>query len=135
MATEFLNVDLDLESGKSLEPLLSEWGDQVHVLYHGPSDENTNLLALEVYEGDDEDPDSIINAFCGLIESLSPRGRAVWNNCSMRRFDIGFESGVTGRPLYVDLDSKTLKRVSDLSGSIGVTIYPKKMGDKKKKPE
>jgi len=134
MATEFLNVDLDLESKKSLQPLLSELGEQVHVLYDGPSENDSNLVALEVYEGDDEDPDSIINAFCQLIEKLSPKGKAAWKACSMRRFDIGFESGVSGRPLCVDLDCKTLQRVADLSGSIGVTIYPKKL-EKKKKPE
>jgi len=132
MPTEFLNVDLDLESKKSLEPLISEWGDKVHVVYNGPSEEKTNLVALEIYEGDDEDPDSIINAFCKLIERLSPKGRAAWQTCSMRRFDIGFESGVSGHPLCVDLDPETLKRVSDLEGSIGVTIYPKKMAKKKK---
>jgi hypothetical protein len=131
MPTEFLNVDLDLESKKSLEPLISEWGDRVHVLYHGPSGDQTHLAALEIYEGDDEDPDSIVNAFCRLVERLSPRGQAVWKTCSTRRFDIGFESGVSGRPLCIDLDPKTLRRVSDLSASVGVTIYPKKMEKKK----
>ncbi len=132
MPTEFLNVDLDLESKKSLEPLVGELGEKVHVVYNGRSEEKTNLVALEVYEGDDEDPDSIINAFCKLIEKLSTQGRSAWESCSMRRFDIGFESGVSGHPLCVDLDPKTLKRVADLGGSIGVTIYPKKLAKKKK---
>jgi hypothetical protein len=132
MATEFLNVDLDLESTKSLDALLADFGDDVHVLYHGPSDDQTNLVALEVYEGDDEDPDSIINVFCDLIDKLSTKGRAAWQSCSMRRFDIGFESGTSGHPLCVDLNPKTLQRVADLSASIGVTIYPKKLEKKKK---
>jgi hypothetical protein len=131
MPTEFLNVDLDLESKKALDPLLSELGDKVHVVYHGPSEEKTHLAALEVYEGDDDDPDSIINEFCKLLEKLSPRAKAVWENCSMRRFDIGFESGVSGHPLCIDLDPKTLKRVADLTASVGVTIYPKKLAKKK----
>jgi hypothetical protein len=132
MPTEFLNVDLDLESKRSLQPLIEELGDKVHVVHLGPSEEKTNLAALEVYEGDDDDPDSIINAFCKLIEKLSPKSKAAWESCSMRRFDLGFESGVTGYPLCVDLDPKTLERVASLSASIGVTIYPKKLEKKKK---
>jgi hypothetical protein len=132
MPTEFLNVDLDLESKKSLDPLIEELGEKIHVVYNGPSEERTNLAALEVYDGDDEDPDSIINAFCKLLEKLSPKSKAVWESCSMRRFDIGFESGVSGHPLCVDLDQETLERVARLSGSIGVTIYPKKLEKKKK---
>ena len=130
MPTEFLNVDLDLESRKSLEPLIRELGDRVHVIYDGPSEEKTHMAALEVYEGDDNDPDSIINAFCRLIERLSPAAKSVWESCSMRRFDIGFESGVSGHPLCVDLDSETLQRVAGLSASVGVTIYPKKLRKK-----
>jgi hypothetical protein len=132
MPTEFLNVDLDLESKKSLDSLVGELGEKVHVVYNGPSEEKTHLVALEVYEGDDEDPDSIINAFCKLIEKLSPAGRAAWQTCSMRRFDLGFESGVSGHPLCIDLDPETLKRVAGLGGSIGVTIYPRKLAKKKK---
>jgi hypothetical protein len=132
MPTEFLNVDLDLESKKSLEPLLREWGDRVHVVYHGPSEDETHLAALEIYEGDDDDPDSIVNAFCKLIERLSPPAEAAWKACSTRRFDIGFASGTSGRPLCIDLDAKTLRRVSDLSATLGVTIYPKKMAGKKR---
>jgi hypothetical protein len=132
MPTEFLNVDLDLESKKSLDPLIEELGEKIHVVFNGPSEERSHLAALEIYEGDDDDPDSIINAFCKLLEKMSPKAKAAWENCSMRRFDIGFESGVSGHPLCIDLDPETLERVARLSGSIGVTIYPKKLEKKKK---
>ncbi len=46
MPTEFLNVDLDLESKKSLDPLIGALGDRIHVVYHGPSEEKTHLAAL-----------------------------------------------------------------------------------------
>ena len=132
MPTEFLNVDLDLESKKSLEPLITELGEEVHVVFNGPSEDQSHFVALEVYEGDDDDPDSIINAFCQLLEKLSPKGKSAWQSCSIRRFDVGFESGVSGYPLCVDLHPETLLRVAKLKASIGVTIYPKKVAKKKK---
>ncbi len=78
MLPEFLNVDLELESHTSLDLLAQEFGDKVHVLHNGPIQDIPYLLAVEIYEGDDADPDSIIGAFCDLLEDLSPKAKAIW---------------------------------------------------------
>ena len=75
MLPEFLNVDLELESNESLDRIAQEFGDRVHVLHNGPLQDIPYLLALEVYAGDDHDPESIIEAFCDLIERLSPKAK------------------------------------------------------------
>ena len=119
MLPEFLNVDLELESNTSLDAIAQAFGDRVHVLHNGPHGDIPYLLALEVYAGDDEDPESIIEAFCDLIEELSPKGMAIWKKCTLRRFDIGIESG-TGiakkfGALCLSLSPSILKRMSALS--------------------
>jgi hypothetical protein len=128
MLPEFLNVDLELESKESLDLIAQEFGDKVHVLHNGPLQDIPYLLALEVYAGDDHDPESIIEAFCDLIEDLPAKGKASWRKCTARRFDIGIESGngVAKRfgALCLSLSPRTLKRVAALSAEAVITVYP-----------
>jgi hypothetical protein len=128
MLPEFLNVDLELESNTSLDGIAQVFGDRVHVLHNGSHGDIPHLLALEIYAGDDRDPESIIEAFCDLIEVLPPKGKAGWKKCSVRRFDIGIESGtgVAKRfgALCLGLSAKTLKRVAELNTEIVITVYP-----------
>jgi hypothetical protein len=128
MLPEFLNVDLELESRESLDLIAQEFGDRVHILHNGPLQDIPYLLAVEVYAGDDQDPESIIEAFCDLIEDLSAKSKANWRKCTARRFDIGIESGtgVAKRfgALCLSLSPQTLKRVSALSAEAVITVYP-----------
>ena len=128
MLPEFLNVDLELESNESLDRIAQEFGDKVHVLHNGPLQDIPYLLAVEIYAGDDRDPESIIEAFCDLIEALPPKAKTLWRKCSARRFDIGIESG-TGiakrfGALCLSLSPRTLKRVAALSAEAVITVYP-----------
>jgi hypothetical protein len=139
MLPEFLNVDLELESNTSLDALAQEFGDRVHVLHNGAHGDTAHLLALEIYAGDDNDPESIIEAFCDLIEELSPKGKAVWKKCSLRRFDIGIESG-TGiakrfGALCLSLSPAILKRISTLAAEAVITVYPPRPPEPKVAPK
>ncbi len=128
MLPEFLNVDLELESNESLDVIAREFGDKVHVLHNGPLNDIPYLLALEVYAGDDHDPESIIEAFCDLIEALPAKAKTAWRKCTARRFDIGIESssGVAKRfsALCLSVSPVTLKRVAALSAEVVITVYP-----------
>jgi hypothetical protein len=134
MLPEFLNVDLDLESTKPLDKLVTELGDKVSVLHNGPLNRVPFYAALEISEGRDNDPDSIITAFCKRIDQLSPASRALWKKCKARRFDIGVMSGTSSKKfngLRLDLQPQTLGRVAALSAQIVFTIYPKTVTSKK----
>jgi len=129
MLPEFLNVDLEVESKESLDAIAQEFGDRVHVLHNGPHGEVPYLLALEIYAGDDNDPESIIEAFCDLIEDLTGKGKKAWRNAVARRFDIGIESGtqVTKQkftPLCLDLSTAILQRIAAIEGEVVITVYP-----------
>ena len=139
MLPEFLNVDLELESNESLDGIAQVFGDRVHVLHNGPLQAIPYLLAVEIYAGDDHDPESIIEAFCDLIEALPPKSKAGWRKCTARRFDIGIESGagVAKRfgALCLSLSPRTLKRVAALSAEAVITVYPPLPVEKKTKPK
>ena len=134
MLPEFLNVDLELESNTSLDGIAQAFGDRVHMLHNGPHGDIPHLLALEIYAGDDNDPESIIEAFCDLIEELTPKGRAIWKKCTLRRFDIGIESG-TGiekkfGALCLRLSPEILERIAALEADVVITVYPPRPPEK-----
>lgn len=137
MLPEFLNVDLELESNTSLDALAQEFGDKVHVLHNGPIQDIPYLLAVEIYEGDDADPNSIVDAFCDLIEDLSPKAKALWKKATLRCFDIGIESGTAENKkfsaLCLSLSPSTLKRITALSAEIVITVYPPRPTEAKPK--
>jgi len=139
MLPEFLNVDLEIEAKESLDLIAQEFGDRVHVLHNGPCQDIPYLLAVEIYAGDDHDPESIIEAFCDLIEDLPPKAKALWRKCTARRFDIGIESatGVANRfgALCLSMSPVTLKRVSALSAEVVITVYPPMSSGTKSKPK
>jgi hypothetical protein len=139
MLPEFLNVDLELESNESLDVIAQAFGDRVHVLHNGPLNDIPHLLAVEIYAGDDKDPESIIEAFCDLIEGLSAKGKTNWKKCTGRRFDIGIESG-TGiakrfGALCLSLSPQILKRVSALGAEAVITVYPPRPPEPKAAPK
>jgi len=139
MLPEFLNVDLELESQESLDLIAREFGDKVHILHNGPIQTIPYLLALEVYAGDDNDPESIIEAFCDLIDDLSAKGNATWRKATARRFDIGIESATGDSKkfgaLCLSLSPGTLKRVAALSAEVIITVYPPMPPESKAKPK
>lgn len=127
MLPEFLNVDLEIESDESLDYIANEFGDKVFVLRNGPWRGTKNLLAVQVHETVNRDPDSIINVLCDLIAELSAKSKALWRRCEFRRFDVGIGSGTSEakqfKALCLTLSPETLKRVSALSAEVAITVY------------
>src|SRR5687768_14838858 len=83
---EFLNVDLEIHSRSSLEPLLSELGERVCVLY-SESKPNKHFASVEISRyWKNPSPDKTIAALCNILESLSPKARAVWKKARSKVF-------------------------------------------------
>lgn len=125
----FANVDLEVWSRESLQPLIDELGENVWNMGHFEF-ENKNILASfeinpkSIDEWKEVEAEEIILKFCSLIENLPPETRRIWNGCYKRVFDIGFESGNTENSFQTEIKAETLKRVAEIEASIVVTIYP-----------
>jgi hypothetical protein len=134
------NVDLELESSDSIQPLISELGDNILPFYPGGEVGNGKSSGLEIgdyplgekwiYQSYDDKEnlvggaDVLISAFCDLIENLRAESRHIWDKCYRKEFDIGFESGDALKSFHTQIRAETLKRVSDLGASILITVYP-----------
>lgn len=69
-------------------------------------------------------PEKTIHALCALIESLSPKGRQLWNTAKRREFDIGFDVRFSRTHAnHFSIDAKTLRRVTDLGAGVAITLY------------
>ena len=133
----FINVDLELESSESVQPLVAELGENILALYCSEIDEMANL-ELNLYEikGDDcyksydDEKDSVggvnihINEFCNLIENLSKKSRKIWDKCHKKEFDIGFQCGNTQKSFNTIIQSETIKRCAEIGATIEITVYP-----------
>lgn len=129
--TEYLNVDLEINSTIDLTPISEYFGDRVLILFNGQV-ENSFRLVLETQsallpEARDRsfDADACIKDFLALIEELPASLRQAWDASHSRVFDIGISGGTGPRMFLQTVSEHTIRAVSDVGGSIRVTVYPR----------
>jgi hypothetical protein len=121
---DFLNVDLEIRSASKLGDLLAEMGGRVSVNYCGPAPKR-HLLAV-ANSRQYKSPDSAIYALCKVIESLSPKGRRIWN-ASRKTFDVGYSLRPSERASHFSVRPDSLARVAALGATLAVTYYQQRL--------
>ena len=119
--SHYLNTDLEIESREDLSPIVGYFGKDVMVLFHGEA-MGFRRAVFEI-AGLAADADTVINHFCMLAESLPERERAIWNHCSRKICDIGYEGGTHPRAFRSEIRPETVERIAKLGVAIFVTIY------------
>ncbi len=120
----FLNLDLDIESDKNLEPLAAHL-DKCASLLHSGENEGLFCLTAEPTIGGHlgVSVEACTEELLNTIESLPGHLHALFSSSRVRTFDYGFESGSGSKPCIAELPSSQLARISKLGISIRVTIY------------
>ena len=119
--TAFLNVDLDIYSRSSLEPLVTALGRHVIVLFLG--------IPRRMYEahleiaGIPKSADQVIRKFVRLIDALPPAARKHWDRANRRDFSIGVEAGTERSVLDIAIESETVAAAARLNARIVITVY------------
>lgn len=125
---QFRNVDLEIASAPKLDSLVAEMGKRVVVLYCGPVPKRSrHFVALEVSRFY-KNPDVTIQAFCSIVDDLSPAARRTWN-AARKTFDIGFELRPSERSSHITIRTDTLERIARLGANLIVTCYQAEPGD------
>ena len=120
--TEFLNIDLDLESAEDISPIIAEFSDSVIIL-NREKENNIYKVSLEL-SGIEGDPEYLFKQYISLINGLSSQAKKLWFGCTKREFDLGFECGYEPREIQNKLSSNILSSLSNLDASIVITVYP-----------
>ena len=118
---EFLNIDLDLESDSDLSPIIQEFGENLIVL-NNKKEKGFHKVSFEL-AGLNGDPDYLFEKYFILIDGLSEVGKGLWQGCSKKMFDLGFESGENSGGLQTELPQSIINKLSSLGATVAITIY------------
>jgi len=121
METRFLNVDLDILSRTSLEPLVTALGKGIFVHYVGAEGRQQGAhLSLSSYG---QSADALMRALVRRVNRLTPAARKLWDGAVSREFNVGIQAGLTPHSHELLVSSETLKMVAKVGGRIGITTY------------
>lgn len=126
MPTHFLNADLDIFSDQDLQCLIDEIGDRAFLLHAGSFCDDFPFLARYEIDNnpDEKTPESLILAFCELIEGLSPASRDLWDSARRRVIDLGYE-GIAYRSRAEErISTYALSRMAALGIDLAWTYHP-----------
>jgi len=115
--TEFLNVDLYLESSGGLQVLLDALGQRVVAIHASDT-----VAAVEL----DTAPVSIDEAvvrFGELYLALPPEARAAWSRCQVRRLDIGIQGDHEPHETNFTLSPHALRHLVSMDAELAFTVY------------
>jgi hypothetical protein len=122
----YLNTDLYLESPGDMAPLMAGLRARgVSPLCDGPvrGDDglwHVNCEANEAYGR----PEDTIAALLSVIEGLDEAGRAAWDACTRREFNIGYDCGDEPWAFQEGISAELLRRMAAAGASLRWTLYP-----------
>jgi hypothetical protein len=121
-ATEFLNIDLDIRSPRSLAPLAAAWPHAQRPL-RLDGRPNPHWLILSG-PGTSKSAEAVARGLLKKVERLSRAARQSWKVASRRRFDIGVQAGVLPSAFQeVVLHPDTRRRIAAVGAQLQITIY------------
>lgn len=129
MNTSYLNTDLEIESREDLAAgagALEAGGLWVMFRDETPNEDGLYFARFEVFEVAGQSgyrADQTVSTLLSAVEALPPPLRRVWDACSLRLFDLGYQSGKEPFAFQDDLSAETLRRLTAVGGSLRVTLY------------
>jgi hypothetical protein len=76
------------------------------------------------HDADTKTPETLILAFCLLIERLSPATRALWDSSRQKVVDLGYDVLISRDRTYDRITADTLARMAVLYIELGWSFYP-----------
>ena len=121
-AIQYLNTDLDLVCSVDPSMLASEFevrGLAVHVTAG-----DDGLFYVMCEDDNDTEPEPNIRRLLDAIDGLSVDARRIWNQCSKREFNVGYDCGDEPWSFNQGLSNDVLRRMADCGASFRMTLYP-----------
>ncbi|MBI3836595.1 MAG: hypothetical protein HY288_01500 [Planctomycetia bacterium] len=126
MPIRYLNTDLDLVAPRDiteLAALLEAHGVRALQVTHA---EDSCWYAVFETEEQHEEPERNMSAMLDAIESFDANARALWSQCTLREFNIGYDCGDERWAFNNGLTNTTLQRAAAVGASLRVTLYPER---------
>ena len=121
----FLNLDVELESPADLAAIAEHLGRRVFVLFCGETDGGFRLSVEPVVDGGlSRDPLACTAHMLAEIEALQLVHADLWQSCSSRVFDFGFDGGLEQDAIHTNIPADYLARMAKLGIQLRITVYP-----------
>ena len=121
---EYLNTDLDVTSAEDLTVLADALKVKEIFSLHVTRAEDRLWYAKFETEKNYDEPEKTITTMITAIEALEEPLRAIWNRCSQREFNMGYDCGSVPWAFEQGLSSELLCRIAALGASLRLTLYP-----------
>jgi hypothetical protein len=120
---QYLNTDLDLICDLDPAILAAEFKtrDLLSVCVT-PGDDGLFYVLCE--DRNDVEPEPNMVRLLDAIDALSVSGREIWNRCSKREFNVGYDCGDEPWSFNQSISNQTLRRIADCGASFRITLYP-----------
>src|SRR5262245_39400480 len=103
-AASFLNLDLELIAAASLVRLAKHLEGSAFILYNGRVKGSYRVCAEPIVRGSlSKSPRACTEHFLSVLEALPAELASIFNGCSSRVFDYGFDGGLQSKPLSVKI--------------------------------
>ena len=123
MRIKYLNTDLDLRSKEDLRPLARAFQRQGLYTLHVDRASNRDWYATFELDTVGRRPNVHVNGILNAVEALEGKACALWNNCTVRELNLGYDSGVKPWHVTHGLSARLLARMSKVGLSLRITIY------------
>jgi hypothetical protein len=125
----YLNTDLVLTSPNDLTELATIFESQGIVPLHVTrGDDGLWYATFETYADETHaqhtEPEPNIAVMVAVVESLGEAHRSVWQGCTRREFNIGYDCGAEPWAFNQGLSCALLGRIAAVGASLRFTLYP-----------
>jgi len=122
--TQYLNTDLDLKSSTDLKPLTSALEARGVPPLHVTQAEDGLWYSILETDVQFSDPEPNITAMVEAIEALDEHAKSIWDGCTQRDFNIGYDCGLSPWGFCQGLSAELLGRIARLGAAVRWTLYP-----------
>lgn len=118
----YLNTDLDLVCDLDPAILAAEIKSRGLSVCVTAGDDGLFYALCE--DSNDVEPEPNIIHLLDAVDALSVAGREIWNRCSKREFNIGYDCGDEPWCFNQGISNQVLRRIADCGASFSITLYP-----------
>lgn len=119
---QYLNTDLDLVCDVDPALLAAEFeARDLAVNVHAGED---GLFYVMCEDDNDTEPEPNILRLLDAVDALTDGARDLWNRCSKREFNVGYDCGDEPWAFNQGLSNDVLRRMADCGSNFRITLYP-----------
>ncbi|MEM7477793.1 MAG: hypothetical protein AAF483_22630 [Planctomycetota bacterium] len=119
---QYLNTDLDLICNVDPTLLVAEF-EARDLCAHIHTDDD-GLFYVRCDGDNDTEPEPNILRLLDTIDALSDASRDLWNQCTKREFNVGYDCGDEPWSFNQGLSNEVLRRMADCGSTFRITLYP-----------